>query len=254
MTADDSGPTAVLVAGDTHGDLGWIKVLVREAAAQDCSLILQVGDFGYWEHAGRGRDFLDRAEALLEKAGIDLWWIDGNHENHTLLRAMYQPRDDGLCEVRPHILYVPRGHRWTWQGVTFLGLGGAFSVDKRWRIEGESWWPEETITEGDVHRATEGGAVDVVVSHDCPWGIDCMGSETVGDKDAWPESEANRRRLLAVVNEVKPRLLFHGHYHHRHTATLTGRDFATRIEGLGRDGDPASFVVLNLLPTLALSS
>jgi hypothetical protein len=213
----------ILLAGDVHGEAPWFGHLAEVAEAADVDAIVQLGDFGYWEHRpGGGRYLRHVAERLAAKG---LWC-------------------DGFWTIRPNLFYAPRGLRWTWAGVRFLAMGGAYSIDKRYRVEGESWWPEETITEGEVVQACEGGPVDVLLAHDAPWGAEgVMGEETVGDKDSFPESEANRRRLRAVVDAVTPSLLVHGHYHHRNTTQLNG----CRIEGLGRDGSgPDGWMLLDL--------
>ena len=53
-------------------------------------------------------------------------------------------------------------------------LGGAYSVDKDWRIEGESWWPDEQPSEKvkaycEVRLAEADWKVDYVFSHTCPY-------------------------------------------------------------------------------------
>jgi hypothetical protein len=65
-------------------------------------------------------------------------------------------RPDGFVEVTDRILWAPRGHRWTWQGVRFLALGGAFSIDRQYRKLDSGrwgWFKEEVITP----RAGEAG-------------------------------------------------------------------------------------------------
>lgn len=228
-------PERVLLAGDTHRDGRWFDELAEIAAAKNCPVILQLGDFGYWEHTGNGIRFLEQVETSLARWDLTCVWIDGNHENHRMLRDpdLYQPRPDGFVEIRPRLLHAPRGQRWTWQGQRFLALGGAYSVDKNRRRPGESWWPEETIADTEAFRCIADGPADVMVTHDAPWGADgVMGSETGGgDKDRFPESTANRLTLGAVVAAVQPRLLVHGHYHHRNTTTVAG----TLVEGFARD-------------------
>lgn len=235
-----ASPSRVLLLGDVHGELGWLKVACRKAVEQNCSVILQVGDFGFWPHYSRGREFLKRAEDLLTFHGLTLWWVDGNHENHDWLNL--QTRVNGFWEFG-RIVHAGRGARWTWQGVTFLACGGAYSVDKPRRVEGESWWAGETITEADLVRCLDGPPVDVIVAHDAPWGAaNVMGPRTVGDKDSYPKSEANRRRVAALCDALTPDLLVHGHYHHRNTTKYN----STVVEGFGRDGDPESMAVLTL--------
>jgi hypothetical protein len=38
----------VLVAGDTHGNTASVQGLIHTAAAHDCPIVSQVGDFGYF--------------------------------------------------------------------------------------------------------------------------------------------------------------------------------------------------------------
>lgn len=219
----------------------------RYAIANDCPTIFQVGDYGYWPHYGSGRQFLEEVTQHLDRFNVDLWWIEGNHDNHDWLPR--QPHENGLWRYEEsRMVHCERGARWTWSDRTFLACGGAYSIDKHYRTPGESWWAGETITEADVIRCGTEHA-DVLVSHDAPWGApNVMGFETVGEKDDYPESAANRKRLAAIVDAVQPDLLVHGHYHHRNSTLYRN----TRVEGLGRDGDYKSMVVLDLA-TLTVS-
>jgi hypothetical protein len=230
----------ILLLGDVHGRSGWLKLAIRTADALGISRILQLGDFGFWPHYGSGKDFLRTAQDSLARYDIELWWVDGNHENHDWLAE--QPRDDGGFWRAGNIVHIGRGARWEWSGRTFLGCGGAYSIDKPYRIEGESWWAGETITEADLLRCA-GPPVDVLVTHDAPWGAsNVIGPTTVGDKDDYPESAANRKRVAALCDSVQPDLLVHGHYHYRNTTNYN----TTRVEGFGRDGDIDSVGVLDL--------
>lgn len=238
----------ILVAGDTHGDAHWWSRLVKYATKHHCKTLVQLGDFGYWEHTEDGRAFLRSVSRQCVAAGIVAYFIDGNHENHPLLWEQYPANADGFCEVRPNLFYIPRGHTWEWDGVRFMGLGGAYSIDKGWRLNSEEkrhaprtlWWPTETITAFDAHQAKQAGPIDVMFSHDCPWGI-----HLPGIKGEFETSNENRRLLLEVVKATLPRLLVHGHYHMRVSRQL---DFVageaddglnwhrTYIEGLDCDG------------------
>lgn len=230
----------ILLLGDVHGQGGWLKLVIRTADVLGIKTILQLGDFGFWPHTGSGKVFWDNTQRFLEQCDVDLWWVDGNHENHDWLDA--QPRDNEGFWRDGRITHIGRGARWSWNGVKFMGCGGAYSIDKPWRTEGTSWWAGETISEADVLRC-DGPDVDVVVSHDAPWGANnVLGPNTAGDKDMYPESAANRKRLAAICDVVHPRLLVHGHYHHRNSTVYK----STRVEGFGCDGDVQSTGVLDL--------
>ena len=241
------------MAGDVHRKGAWFGHLCSVARDEGADTILQLGDFGFWEHKPVGVQFLDEVEGHLAELDRPCVWIDGNHENHTLLRAAYGPGPDGFVPVRQRLSYAPRGLRWIWDGVSFLAMGGAPSFDQWMRTEGESWWPEEMLTEDEVAAASAAGSVDVLVSHDCPAGLfpppRAGQSATVGAPAASPvqarvariaegfdRAHVHRQLLRTVVDAVRPRLVVHGHYHHRHSSRLVLDDGTdVQIEGLGRD-------------------
>lgn len=243
-----------MLLGDTHGDLGHVMWAMDLAKRMDVDRIIQAGDFGYWEHTQSGVQFLNKLNRKLEAAGLEIEWIDGNHENHTKLRYQYPPREDGKVVVRPNITYIPRGTRWEWGGVSFLGIGGAYSIDKAHRTEGVSWWPEEMITDDEVAAAIEGGPVDVVVSHDVPLFVDLvphlMG---VGITRPWKwdaNSLANREQLTKVFDAVKPKRWYHGHYHLRYTESVDMCRFVGLAANINQFDDPnwsrtQSVVIMN---------
>lgn len=245
-----------LMVGDAHGSNRFMStVILKHAVKYKPDVIIQLGDFGYWEHFADGVDYLDRTESKLAQINKTMFILDGNHENHPLLWAKYPPREDGFCEVRPHILYMPRGHRFTWEGVRFLALGGAYSIDEGWRkavendrnAPGTLWWPTETITAEQAYKAKEGGEVDVMLTHDSPWGV-AMG----GIKGEFWQSNENRRVIRDVLDHVRPKWLFHGHYHRWVDTELSrmldddaGTWESTRIIGLSFEGMMGSVKVVD---------
>lgn len=92
------------------------------------------------------------------------------------------------------------------------------------------WWPQEMITEDEVMDAISNviahpKEVDVMVSHDCPLGVEIpgIGGYELGD--------LNRDRLEQVFNTAQPDLFVCGHYHKRFSTTYNG----TKIEILAAD-------------------
>lgn len=238
----DSGKTvpvrSVLLLGDTHGNLPWVKVAIEAAKQLDCDAILQLGDFGFWAHREQGRQFLNGVIDALDTAGIDLYWIDGNHENHDLLSEQVHQR--GFWRAGSRLYHAARGSRWEWGGQTFLACGGAYSIDKEYRTEGESWWAGETITQDDADLCTDEGLCDVLVTHDAPAeASDAIPEDGTWDrkKDAWPESRANREVVSYIASKTLPKLLVHGHYHRRYSQHVEADGWFTDVEGFGCDGD-----------------
>lgn len=238
------GKIRILIAGDTHGELNWSKRLVKYAAEHRIKTILQVGDFGYWPHRNAGQTFLVELSKACVARNIHWYWIDGNHENHDWLDAEGAFGADEFKETYPNLFYVPRGHRWVWSGISFLGLGGAVSIDRQYRVPGDSWWAREAITMADADKACAGGKADVMITHDAPDGVN-FPIEMISHS----ASQAHRELLRQVVNEVNPRLLIHGHYHERFTSMVGN----TATEGISRDGTGAKgFAILNL-PSLSVT-
>jgi hypothetical protein len=223
-------------------------------------VICQLGDFGYWPHQSEGMRFLSKTEKLLAARGTVAVFIDGNHENFDLLWAVgHEVTCEGFVRLSDHLFYAPRGLRWWWRDVGFLALGGAHSIDKEWRLGLERrrrkpaqrqrwfWWPQETLTDAEVARASSNkGRVDVLLSHDCPEGVDLSGP-CLPEHLAAPEITENRLRVKRVVDAVAPAAIFHGHYHFFHERPYHGdRGRATPCTGLGMEAGPKSWRVLDL--------
>jgi calcineurin-like phosphoesterase family protein len=237
-----SEPERLLLAGDVHGHTAQVDYLVRVAKRQGCQLVVQIGDFGPWTHQHEGQVFLKKVTRLLERAGLHLVFIDGNHDPHPLLwdESLY-PDVEGLRQMSERVFYVPRGTRWSWHGVSFLALGGGVSVDKASRLAYEkkhdkpqsTWWAEEKISDEDVDAALQGGHADVLLAHDCPEGVDLRGLCDIDYKRDLDTVE-NRRKLERVVLETRPQLVVHGHYHERHQRPFwNARGITVDVEGLG---------------------
>lgn len=215
---------SVLLVGDVHGDTAWwTSTVIPSAKEYEVDAIVQLGDFGYWEHTLSGVKYLHHLNRALGEAGLDLYFCDGNHENHDWLSRIYVGRGaDRLLPtpIRDRIIYLPRGCLLTINSTRFLAAGGAWSVDKPMRDEvmarGEPacWWPQETLTDLDVRTCASRGKADVVLSHDAPFrypiGMEIPHSATKHD---YPETTANRDRLTKIVLAARPKLAVHGHWH-----------------------------------------
>lgn len=200
----------VFLVGDVHGDLQWATKMSHFARQHGCTIILQLGDFGYWPHTPSGQKFLGELEKVASSLGVTWHWIDGNHENHTHLNAVVNHRITPV-PISKHIIYLPRGCRWEWAGKRFGALGGAFSIDWRGRVPEVSWWPQETITEDNV-EALGNEPLDVLVTHDIPVDVRFEGILTLPPDDEWNARES-RKRISEALAATTPQLLLHGHWH-----------------------------------------
>ena len=245
----------MLVAGDTHCNARWTCHLATLALAHDCDLVLQVGDFGYFPDWPEGRRFLAAVDETFERSGIDLLFIDGNHDDHASLAD--HRHASSPVRIRDRIVYLPRGSRLQVGGIAFGFLGGAFSVDWRDRTVGRDWWPNEVVDPSDVERL---GAepLDVLVTHDAPDGVHLHSGWRLPADDQ-VRADESRALLAKAVFATRPRLLLHGHWHHAHQTELAWIDrevsertgeiswASTNVVGLGCDGDDVhGWAVLDL--------
>lgn len=240
-------PEIVAFAGDWHGNTMWATAAISVAAEAGVQAILHTGDYGF-----RFADkYVDNVEQVAAEDNVMVYFVDGNHDWHEHLWALPLD-DDGLGILSDHVRWIPRGYRWNWWGLDFMGLGGATSVDKDSRKPYVEWWPTESLTYADVERAIYGPdfdervesvavpkslPVDIMVTHDAPSRIPIPGiSMREGLKyfshNLLQQAEIHRRTMRTVFEAVKPKLWVHGHYHKMYQATVEGCHFI----GLDCDG------------------
>ncbi|QXO14283.1 esterase [Mycobacterium phage Chaser] len=233
-------PEKLMLAGDWHGNLPWAFKAINYAKFQGADTILHVGDFGWWKAGPATYQYLEEVNKELDHHGINLLWVDGNHEDHAFLGSFNVPGAQPLTtKSYPRITHLPRGYRWDWWGDTWMALGGAHSVDRSFAREGESWWPGEWLDDKQMEYAMRPGKVDIIVAHDAPTNVDIPGI-TPG-KDIWLridgkprkvpnvdllKAEEHRARIQKVCDAVKPVEFYHGHYHRDYNALC-------RVEGGG---------------------
>lgn len=247
--------------GDTHGKAKVVLTALQRFKNQGITDIVQVGDFGFWPGT-HGQTFLTYVNNVLLKNGQTLYVTPGNHEDYKQINALHV-HEDGWMRARPRILVAPRGHRWEWNGKSFVSLGGAPSVDRAWRVRAQRrdgfpvWWAEEDITDEDMVKTMAGGYADVMITHDAPLGVSQVEMGIAGNPHGFEAedikyADQGRQKMLNVVDVVHPKLLVHGHYHFMVDDKLelfnekTGLDDEVHIIGMNADGEPGTLGVLNL--------
>lgn len=248
-----SAATRVAVAGDWHGDIVPVRRVLSKVARQGAQVVLHVGDFGYFPGRVEYWAFIAEVNARAELHGYVVVFVEGNHEqfNRTVgsgvgagvgevfareglddLRALAD--GDGFVRVAPRVFWATRGASLRVgdaggrRGVSFLGLGGAGSINREhMRFRGE-WSKSELVTVEDVEAVKAGvervgGVVDVMVTHDAPAGAYMprkhSGAPTVGGRgipvpaEVWKDARQTREHIADAVAAAKPMCLFHGHWH-----------------------------------------
>lgn len=203
----------VFITGDTHGDFSRFSETAfpaqREMTRDDCVIIC--GDFGGVWSTDRNDAAENKNMDILLRKPFTIFFVDGNHENFARLYS------DEFSEVnlfggkahriRENVFHLIRGNVFTIQNHTFFAMGGAQSHDiidgvlnpasysdeqtmwmvagmmakenKRFRINGISWWQQELPSFAEMNHGREslkahGNKVDFVLSHCLPISIQSL--------------------------------------------------------------------------------
>jgi predicted phosphodiesterase len=230
-------PGSFAIAGDWHQNLRWATRMVEYLATEDIHMIIHTGDFLGFGQAMH--QYLKMLNLALQEAEAVLMFVDGNHEDHPYLLSL--PRDSqGVAQVEDRIFHLGRGTRWEWDGLKFLAMGGATSVDKQWRSPGLDWFPQEAITMKQLLDVAQEGYADVMITHDCPSGVSIPGLWSGWPAGALETAMSHRADLGRLVDMVDPKYLFHGHCHTRYGARRPGDRWDCLINGLDCDGTTES--------------
>lgn len=211
----------VLLLGDSHGNHMFVHGALRWARDNGVSRVVQLGDFGYWPRQKSGQGFLKGVGRSSLDLGVDLYFIDGNHEDHDELDAL-QARQ-GPCMFMPVTsrpgapIFIRRGARWEWDGMTFGAFGGAFSIDRSRRVKHVSWFPQEMP---DPSKIAEIGKVDVLLTHDAPVVPAPYLAAGTFKRDA--TSEESQRTVYDALTATQPDWLVHGHWHCDYRSRVAG--------------------------------
>jgi len=207
------------VTGDKHGDITPILQFIERFGLGEESNIIVCGDMGIcWSES---QFDLEETVRTYEKYcnGVNLFWIDGNHENFNIINEWYKDADAGCYHaISDHITHMYRGTKMTvslhGDVKTMLFLGGADSVDRFWRREGLDWWPEEQITPDDIQRV-HADHYDYVFTHCCPFSVFEHNRGFLCNMYANIDkfNHTSEKMLDLLCNKITYGEWFFGHYH-----------------------------------------
>lgn len=196
--------------GDVHGKYRQYRRIIRGVPES-----IQVGDLGVgfrrFPH-GDPEPNPPHAEMVKHNARF----IRGNHDN------------PAGCER--HSQWIEDGE---YDGGTMF-IGGAYSIDKAFRIEGYSWWPDEELSherlcfwlsEYERHKP------EIMVTHDAPQAI---AAEIVRPLLRGNIGQFEMTRTRSALQQMwalhQPKLWIFGHYHVSSDHVLQGTRFICLAE------------------------
>ena len=166
----------IYITGDVHGNFDRIEEFCNEYETTEDDILIILGDSGI-------NFYLDERDIELKerlyRLSITLFCIHGNHEERPDLVGGYEEKSwrEGQVyyeEEYPKILFAIDGETYDFNGKKAIAIGGAYSVDKFYRISGNlPWFPSEQPDEwikANLERKLElvNWKVDYVLSHTGP--------------------------------------------------------------------------------------
>ena len=166
----------VYLTGDTHGRFERIACLCRDNHTTLGDVLIILGDAGvnyYLDH----RD--EKLKRYIDTMPVTLLCIHGNHEARPTAALGYEEAERFGARVmvqpeHPNLLFALDGEVYELAGRSCIAIGGAYSIDKEYRLlRGAAWWPDEQPN-AEIKRRVEGSLasrgwqVDVVLSHTTP--------------------------------------------------------------------------------------
>lgn len=224
----------IYIRGDIHGNIKEVRDFAYKKNTSTDDMMIVLGDAGFNYYMKRDirrcyylRDDHDSANRKLRKIPLTIAVVQGNHECPAWLcegmkeiqfcgGTAYQPR------TAPNVIYLKNGEIYTINGMTFLCMGGAYTIDKCYRsvpyvgmVNGSRWFPEEQMTDEEFeiawrHIQEAGYCVDYVLTHTCP--ASKMPHEMLLDG-----VECEDNRMEEIFEMMYPmfqfKKWFFGHYH-----------------------------------------
>ena len=165
----------IYFTGDIHGAVDGIADFINKIHPTMEDVIVLLGDVGANYYTGRRDNLL---KAFLNDAGTVFLCIHGNHERRPTTIPGYVETEwhGGKAWVQPeypNLIFARDGEIYTLNGLRYLVIGGAYSVDKYYRLSrGWGWWPDEQPSpeiKTFVEQQIKSKPFDIVLSHTCPF-------------------------------------------------------------------------------------
>lgn len=219
------------ITGDTHGNFSKLKFFaerMKTSQENDCMIILGDAGVNYNVLKLSKGEYIDKPDNMsfkryLKRIPLTFFIIQGNHECPAWHMYNYKEKEwnGGIVyyqESYPNLLFAKNGEIYTINGKKVICLGGAYSVDKFYRLEkGYHWFEEEQPSHQDKEYAMkilnkEEWTVDYVLSHTCPYSY--IPVETfLAEVDQSTVDNSTEKWLQQIENIINYKRWYCGHYH-----------------------------------------
>lgn len=164
----------IYITGDTHRDFSRIYKLKKDSD----NMLIVLGDVGI-NYCLNEED--KNCKEYLKKLKLKLFCVRGNHEERPENISTYKEVEmfGGkvfIEEEYPNLIFAKDGEIYNIDGKKILVIGGAYSVDKQYRLlHGYKWFKDEQLTKKEMDTIldkTKGKHFDIVLTHTCPYKYD----------------------------------------------------------------------------------
>lgn len=208
------------ITGDTHGNFAGVIYFIKKLGLTSEDTIIILGDAGFNYYGGK-KD--NQIKELIKDTGVNIFCIHGNHERRPETIDTYKLVDfcGGKAYVEdayPNIYFGKDGEIFDFNGLSTIVIGGAYSIDKHYRLmRGWHWFEDEQPSE-EIKKYVEeqleknDWKIDVVLTHTCPeslepteWFLDFVDQSTV--------DKSTEKWLETIREKLTYKYWFCGHFH-----------------------------------------
>lgn len=211
----------IYITGDIHGETLRIANMIQQFGITSNDTIVILGDVGMNYYGNKHGD--RRRKRQLNQHGIPVLCIHGNHEARpeslmTYREAQWSGGTVYVEDEFPNLLFAKDGQIYDLEGCKAIAIGGAYSVDKWYRLQCNlHWFPDEQPSAQIKERVesaldTLSWRVDAVLTHTCPYRyipreafLGCVDQSTVDNStEHW---------LDAIESRLNYKAWYCGHWH-----------------------------------------
>lgn len=167
----------IYITGDKHADFREVFYFCYDNKTTLYDILIVLGDAGINYYASE-KDYMLK-NSLLQYP-ITFFCIHGNHEERPENIESYKTKKfhNGIVyyeENYPNILFAKDGEVYNFNNHKVLVIGGAYSVDKFFRLaRGYNWYESEQLNEKTKNKVKKvlkdlNNKIDIILSHTCPY-------------------------------------------------------------------------------------
>lgn len=177
--------SSIYITGDCHGEFSRFDIFCKNNHTAKEDIMICLGDMGLNYYLNNNDKWNKR---ILQKLPLTFVIVQGNHEKYAKNIKSYQkiklpnenfPNIKGVFYYEseyPNLLFAINGYTYIINNKKFLALGGAYSVDKYYRLRmGYSWFEDEQMSKQEkttlinkINNCKSQKKVDYIISHTCP--------------------------------------------------------------------------------------